>query len=118
MAKCTKCQVECEEVELRDFSEQQLCEDCYIDSVELSKTCDPWAVHSAKNLVASQGLRLTSGQEKLLELVKTEKEIGFPEAADRSGWTTKQLQEDFTVLRHMELLRAAMKGNGKVITLF
>jgi hypothetical protein len=118
MTLCTKCRIECDEAELRDFSEQRLCEDCYIDSIELSKTCDPWAVHSAKNLVASQGLRLTPDQERLFELIKTEKEIGFPEAANRLGFTAKQLQEDFTVLRHMELLRAAMKGNGKVITLF
>jgi hypothetical protein len=118
MATCAKCQAECDETELRDFSDQRLCEDCYIDMVELSKTCDPWAVHSAKNLVASQGLRLTPGQEKLLELVKTEKEIGFPEAAGKLGLTEKQLQEDFTVLRHMELLRAAKKGNSKVIALF
>jgi hypothetical protein len=118
MPRCTRCQAECDETELRDFSEQRLCEDCYIDNVELSKTCDPWAVHSAKNLVASQGLRLTPGQEKLLELVKAEKEIGFPEAAQRLELTEKQLQEDFTVLRHMELLRAAKKGHGKVIALF
>jgi hypothetical protein len=118
MAQCTRCRLECDEAELRDVLEQRLCEDCYIDGVELSKTCDPWAVHSAKNLVASQGLRLTSDQEKLLELVKTEKEIGFPEAASRLGMTDKQLQEDFTVLRHMELLRAAKKGDSKVITLF
>jgi hypothetical protein len=103
---------------LREFAEQRLCEDCYIDNVELSKTCDPWAVHSAKTLVASQGLRLTPSQEKLLELVKTANEMGFPEAAQQLGLTEKQLQEDFTVLRHMELLRAAKKGDGKVITLF
>jgi hypothetical protein len=118
MPNCTRCRVECDAVELRDFSDQRLCEDCYIDNVELNKTCDPWAVHSAKTLVAAQGLRLTSAQEKLLELVKIEKEIGFPEAATRLGLTEKQLQEDFTVLRHMELLRAAKKGDGKVITLF
>jgi hypothetical protein len=118
MPICAQCRVECDETELRDFSDQRLCEDCYIDSVELNKTCDPWAIHSAKNLVASQGLRLTPGQEKLLELVKAAKEIGFPEAAERLGLTEKQLQEDFTVLRHMELLRAAKKGNSKVIVLF
>jgi hypothetical protein len=118
MAQCTKCRVECDEAELRESAAERLCEDCYIDSVELSKTCDPWAVHSAKTLVASQGLRLTTDQEKLLELVKAEKEIGFPEAAKRLGLTNKQLQEDFTVLRHMEVLRGAKKGNGKVITLF
>jgi hypothetical protein len=118
MAQCTRCRLECDEAELRDALEQRLCEDCYIDNVELSKTCDPWAVHSAKNLVASQGLRLTSDQERILELVKTEKEIGFPEAASRLGMTDKQLQEDFTVLRHMELLRAAKRGDGKVITLY
>ena len=118
MAQCLKCRTECDAAELKDFSGQQLCEDCYIDSVELSKTCDPWAVHSAKNLVASQGVRLTADQERLFELVKAEKEIDFPEAANKLGMTGKQLQEDFTVLRHMELLRAAKKGDGKVITLF
>jgi hypothetical protein len=118
MPRCTRCQGECDDHDLRDLSDQRLCEDCYIDSVELSKTCDPWAVHSAKNFVASQGLRLTAGQEKLLELVKAAREIGFPEAAQRLGLTEKQLQEDFTVLRHMELLRAAKKGNSKVIALF
>ena len=118
MPQCPKCQTECDVAELQDFSGQQLCEDCYIDSVELSKTCDPWAVHSAKNLVASQGVRLTADQERLLELVKAEKEIDFAEAANTLGMTDKRLQEDFTVLRHMELLRAAKKGDGKVITLF
>jgi hypothetical protein len=118
MPMCSKCRVECDEAELRDISDQRLCEDCYIDNVGLSKTCDPWAVHSAKNLVASQGLLLTPDQEKLLELVKAEKEIGFPEAAERLGLTEKQLQENFTVLRHMEQLRAAKKGNSKVIALF
>ncbi len=118
MAQCTRCRLECEEAELQEVAGQRLCEDCYIDNVQLSKTCDPWAVHSAKNLVASQGLRLTADQERILELVKTEKEIAFPEAASRLGLTEKQLQEDFTVLRHMELLRAAKKGDGKVITLY
>jgi hypothetical protein len=118
MANCTRCLGECDDAELREFSEQRLCEDCYLDSVELSKTCDPWAVHSAKNMVASQGLRLTPAQEKLLELVKTEKEIGFSQAAERLGVTEKDLQQDFTVLRHMEMLRAAKKENDKVITLF
>jgi hypothetical protein len=118
MSHCTRCRVDCDEAELREFSDQRLCEDCYIERVELSKTCDPWAVHSAKNTLASQGLRLTPDQEKLFELVKAEKEIGFPEAAKRLGMTERQLQEDFTVLRHMDLLRGAKKGSGKVITLF
>ena len=48
MAQCNRCRLECDEAELRDVLEQRLCEDCYIDNVELSKTCDPWAVHSAK----------------------------------------------------------------------
>jgi hypothetical protein len=118
MIQCARCRLECEEAELQEIAGQRLCEDCYIDSVQLSKTCDPWAVHSAKNLVASQGLRLTADQERLLELIKSEKEIGFPEAASKLGMTDKELQEDFTVLRHMEVLRAEKKGDGKVITLY
>lgn len=118
MPQCPKCQAECDTAELRAFFGQQICEDCYIDSVELTKTCDPWAVHSAKNSAASQGLRLTAGQERLLELVKAEQEIDFTEAARKLGMTDRELQENFTVLRHMELLRGAKKGDGKVITLF
>jgi hypothetical protein len=118
MAHCTRCQAECDDAELRELVEQRLCENCYIDRVELSKTCDPWAVHSAKNTVASQGLRLTPEQEQLLELIKAVKEIGIPEAAARLGWTESRLQQEFTVLRHMELLRAAKKESGKVLTLF
>lgn len=112
------CRVECEEHELQDMGGRQLCEDCYIDNVQLSKTCDPWAVHSAKSTLASQGMRLTPEQERLLELVRAEKEISPAEAAHRLGVTEKELQENFTVLRHMELLRAAKKKDGRVITLF
>jgi hypothetical protein len=117
MAQCAKCREVCEEAELQEMAGQQLCEDCYVDSVQLSKTCDPWAVHSAKNLIASQGVRLTADQERLLELVKKEKEIGFHEAANKLGMKDKQLQEDFTVLRHMEVLRAQKRADVKVITL-
>lgn len=118
MPQCSKCQVECNVADLRDSAGQRVCEDCYIENVQLSKTCDPWAVHSAKNTLAQQGLRLTPEQEKLLAVVKAEKEISFPEAARRLGTTEKQVEEDFTVLRHMELLRGAKKGDGRVITLF
>lgn len=118
MSKCIRCQADCGGADLRDRAGQPLCEDCYLDTVELTRTCDPWAVHSAKNLVASQGVRLTPGQEKLLELVRAAQEIELGEAAQRLGLTEKQLQEDFTVLRHMELLRAAKKGDRKVIVPF
>jgi hypothetical protein len=118
MPQCSGCQVECEAHELQDMGGRQLCEDCYIDNVQLSQTCDPWAVHSAKNTLASQGMRLTREQEQLLELIRAEKEISPAAAAQRLGLTEKELQENFTVLRHMELLRGAKKGDGKVITLF
>ncbi len=118
MPQCAKCRQDCEAAELRDQAGELLCEDCYIESVQISKTCDPWAVHSAKSTVARQGLSLTPAQERLLALVKAEKEISPPEAARRLGVTEKQLMEDFTVLRHLELLRGAKKGEGRVITLF
>ncbi|AEB08374.1 hypothetical protein [Desulfobacca acetoxidans] len=118
MATCSSCQAICEEEELREYGGERLCEDCYINRVEISKTCDPWAVHSAKSTLAVQGLRLTPNQEKLLALIRAEKEVDMIEAAARLKWSQTELQQEFTVLRHMELLRGVKKSDGRAITLF
>jgi len=47
-----------------------------LDGVEITKTCDPWAVHSAKSTLPAQGLpHLTPLQQQLYDLIVREKQL-------------------------------------------
>jgi recombinational DNA repair protein (RecF pathway) len=69
--KCEKCGDGIDPDETYEHSGRTLCEDCYLDIVAAPKTCDPWAVYSAKNTV-SQEMVLTEEQQKILDLIKAE----------------------------------------------
>ncbi|MBF0526155.1 MAG: hypothetical protein HQK56_13800, partial [Deltaproteobacteria bacterium] len=53
--QCARCQETIEEMEAREMHGQTLCEDCYMSALSPTRTCDPWAVHSAKNRLKGQG---------------------------------------------------------------
>ena len=46
--ECERCKDIIESGEEREYAGRVLCEDCYMDALSPAKTCDPWAVHSAK----------------------------------------------------------------------
>ncbi len=117
--KCDKCETECSEDELITHGGQRLCEDCYMDSVSPLKACDPWAVHSAKQEAGKSEVHLLPIQKKMLEAIKTQKAI-IPELlTELLDITPRELQRNFAILRHMELLRGFKGEDGKVYwTLF
>jgi len=45
---CVKCREEISTGEEMNYRGQILCEDCYVDTVSIPRTCDVAAVHSAK----------------------------------------------------------------------
>ena len=119
MATCFKCGCECEPEELRDLAGKEVCEDCFLDGVELTQTCDPWAVHSAKNTLAADGKpQLTPLQQQIYDLIVQEKELTPAAAADRLHISETELRREFATLRHMELLRGTKTPSGVVITTF
>jgi hypothetical protein len=119
MNNCDKCGCDCEPDELRDLAGRQVCEDCFLDGVEITKTCDPWAVHSAKNTLAAQGeLQLTPIQRQIYDLIVQEKQLTPEEAASRLKIPETELRREFSTLRHLELLKGAKTPKGVVITLF
>ncbi len=110
---CTKCGASLEGEEPRGHFGEVLCEDCYLEAVSPVRTCDPWAVHTAKSLKdLPGGLTLTPRQEQLLDLVKARKEVPKEEAARLLGVSEDDLQREFAVLRHLEMLRACKKDEG------
>ena len=117
--KCDKCKTECNEDELIVYCSQHLCEDCYMDSVSPLKACDPWAVHSAKQTAENEDIQLLPIQQKMLKIIEARKAV-LPEVlAELLDITPRELQRNFAILRHMELLRGFKGEDGKVYwTLF
>lgn len=112
---CDRCNAVIESGEEREHLGQALCEDCYMDALSPVRTCDPWAVHSAKSLEkhSSGTMTLTSVQSKILSILQ---ETGGIEPKDLLGrlngeLTVKELEREFSTLRHMEKARGEKRGN-------
>jgi hypothetical protein len=116
--KCDRCNQEIEPGDEREHLGQYLCEDCCIDVLSPLKTCDPWAVHSAKNFEKNFGENrsLTLIQSQMLTLLE---ENGAMEpkqllAELGSAMQLKDLEREFATLRHMEKVRGE-KQEGKIL---
>jgi hypothetical protein len=116
---CAKCGGALDPGEAREYLGQELCEDCYLDGLSIIKTCDPWAVHTAKSLKdLPGGHNLTPLQQQLFDLVQERGEVPIPEACAQLGLTEDELRREFAPLRHMEKLRGCKKDNLVHLTLF
>ena len=118
--ECDRCQATIEDGEERELNGQCLCEDCYMDALSPARSCDPWAVHSAKKLAETgSGVLQTSPiQSKILALLE---ETGGEEPGvigDRLQIPASEFQREIAALRHMEKIRATMREGKKIITLW
>ena len=110
---CTRCGASLAGEEPRPHLGEVLCEDCYLDALSPLRTCDPWAVHTARSLKdLPGGLTLTLRQQQLFDLVKAKGEVPIAESAEHLGIREDELRREFAVLRHLELLRACKKDEG------
>ncbi len=114
---CAKCGKRIEDGDEATHLGQALCIDCYTDAISPSKPCDPWAVHSARSL-SQDGCILTKRQKDILAALEKENGIDIDELASLVSLSSSDLQREIATLRHMEKVRAAKKGNTKVICLW
>jgi hypothetical protein len=115
--KCEKCGSEITPETVHEHAGRKLCEDCCIDVLAAPRTCDPWAVYSAKNTTA-QGVQLTSDQQKIVDLVKTEGPLTQERICAELGIGEESFRSDFATLRHLELMQACKMGGEIRYTLF
>jgi len=116
---CTRCGGAVEASEAREYLGEVLCEDCYLEAMSPIRTCDPWAVHTARSLKnIPGGHSLTPTQQQLYDLVQEKHGVSFPEAAGALGLKEADLRREFAVLRHLELLRACKQDDRILITRF
>lgn len=118
--QCQRCQCTVEPDEVYEWYGKKLCEDCYMDSLQPPRPCDPAAVSSAKATRAQFGQRgvegLTPIQKRIYELIKEKGKIRRDELTDHFDLPAWELEKQFAVLRHCELVRGFKEGNTVYIT--
>jgi late competence protein required for DNA uptake (superfamily II DNA/RNA helicase) len=117
--RCQRCAQEIEAGEEREYHGQILCEDCYIDALSPLKTCDPWAVHSAKKLEQVSGTgSLTELQTRILNYLREQGKATPEDLCRALGITPKELEREFAPLRHMEKVRGEKAGDKVFLRLW
>jgi hypothetical protein len=116
---CDKCASAIAEGEDRDYYGKILCDDCYMDALSPTRTCDPWAVHSAKQLgEKTGGLQVNPLQEEILKIVTETGGIEPGHLAQRLGVPPGDLERETAALRHMEKTRAELRDGRKYLVLW
>jgi len=89
-----------------------------MDALSPVRTCDPWAVHSAKSLRTHQGDtgNLTPIQSEILRILEETGGIEPTALLERLGGrlTAKELERAFSALRHMEKARGEKRQDRVV----
>lgn len=123
--KSVKCGVCGCELAAEDSIEENgniFCEDCYIESHQKIKACDPWAVYSKKTFRKEAGLEGTEGltdlQKAMYELVVSEGGVKREEIAQKLGISEGEAENQFALLRHCELLKGQKRADGVYIVPF
>lgn len=113
--KCNRCDAEIRNGEEREHLGHYLCEDCYMDALSPVRTCDPWAVHSAKSFEKHSGETesVTPLQSRIIGILKESGPIEPSELIQRleRKLTPKELEREFAALRHMEKVRGEKQGD-------
>ena len=118
--KCERCSEIIDKGEERELHGRILCEDCYIDGLSPAKTCDPWAVYSAKSFSKQEETEvvLTDIQSRILRLLE---ETGGAEPrviAEKLKIKPSDLEREIATLRHMEKVRGELRQGIKILRLW
>ncbi len=118
--QCIKCGDSIEAGEEREFHGRVLCEDCYMDSLSPPRTCDPWAVHTAKSLLKEERPEslLNPTQARILQILEHTGGIEMRDLSERLQIKPSDLEREIAALRHMEKVRGELRGGKKLIRLW
>jgi predicted HTH transcriptional regulator len=118
--KCARCEASISEGEGREHLGRTLCEDCYMDALSPAKTCDPWAVHSAKTFGKELGgkFTLTEIQERILEILEETGGAPSEHLVERLNISPMDLEREIATLRHMEKVRGELRQGKRYVRLW
>jgi hypothetical protein len=120
--KCYRCEREFPAGDLIDEGGSWICEDCYISAHSKIKACDPWAVRSKKILREKAGLvgaeGLTDVQKGIYEFIISKGGATREEIAKEFDLPPDELENEFAILRHCELVKGQKREDGVYIVAF
>lgn len=118
--ECKRCGLSLKEGETYDLHGKQLCEDCYMYETNPPKACDPLAVASAtsirKELGQSGAVGLSELQKHIYAIIIQKGQITKDELLKIIGVKPEELESQFAILRHCELIRAFKQGDKVYLT--
>ncbi len=120
--ECAKCKDSIAQGDEHNYLGNVLCEDCYIVALSPARTCDVAAVHAAKKHRESMGQEGTEGltelQKEMVSFIKEQGKATKAELAKKFELKDWELDKQFAVLRHCEILKGKKEGNKVYIVLF
>ncbi|MFH0787647.1 MAG: hypothetical protein V2B13_08520 [Pseudomonadota bacterium] len=117
--ECEKCRDQIEPGDEKEWHGRILCEDCYMDVLSPARTCDPWAVHSAKSLQKEGGpMPVNPIQARILTYLQESGGAEFPWIVERLQIKPSDLERELAALRHMEKIRGELREGKKIIRLW
>jgi len=120
--KCDRCEREFPAEDLIEEGGSRICENCYINAHQRIKVCDPWAVRSKKILRERAGLvgaeGLTDSQKEIYEFIVSKGGATRDEIAKRFDMPLEELENEFAILRHCELVKGQKRNDGVYIVPF
>lgn len=118
--QCDRCGVILKEEEKYDFHGKTLCEDCYFYETNPPKACDPMAVSTALSIrkqLGQTGINgLTDLQKTIYNTIEAHGKITREELAKTINLKPEELDRQFAILRHCELVRAFKEGDRVYLT--
>ena len=120
-----KCQIcGCEVLREKSYmlGDAVLCDDCYMEETHPVQTCDPKAVRSAKVLCEADSQcgtnSLDDQQKALYKFVKDKRKVTLEEICAEFNLLPVKAQNQFAVLRHLELVKGRKEGDQTCIVPF
>ena len=118
--QCDRCGLVLKKGEPYDFHGRVLCEDCYIHEANPPKACDPMAVAAAlsirKQLGQSGTTGLTDLQKRIYSVIEQKGKITKDELLKILDIEPEELERQFAILRHCELIRGFKEGDKVFLT--
>ena len=119
---CDRCGELIDEGESYNHRGKVFCEDCYIGALQPPKTCDVAAVHSAKTHRETLGHTGTQGltdlQKKIYNYIQEHGKVTKQELTDYFKLPAWELDNQFAILRHCELVKGQKVGNNIYLVCF
>ena len=120
--KCQSCGKEIAEDEVFATEGKTLCENCYIDVGHRIRVCDPWAERSKMIFREGHGLKGTDGltdlQKEIYEYIREKGKATRAELVERFQLPMPELENQFAILRHCQLLKGKKEGDAVYIVLW